>query len=62
MAGMKSGVAARLKAVNPRIVVVRCVAHRIALVLSDIAKSSPELQALDSELRQVHNLFNHSSK
>ncbi len=62
MAGVKSGVAARLKAVNPRIVAVRCVVHRTALVMSDIAKSSPELQAVDSELRQVHNLFNHSSK
>jgi hypothetical protein len=62
MAGMKSGVAARLKAVNPRIVAVHCVTHRIALVMNDTAKSSPELQAADSELRQVHNLFNHSSK
>jgi hypothetical protein len=62
MAGVKSGVAARLKAVNPRIVAVRCVAHRTALVMSDTAKSSPELQAVDSKLRQVHNLFNHSSK
>jgi hypothetical protein len=62
MAGMKSGVAAWLKAVNPRIVVVRCVAHHTALVMSDTAKSSPKLQAVDSELRQVYNLFNHSSK
>jgi hypothetical protein len=62
MAGMKSGVAARLKAVNPRIVAVRCVVHHTALVMSDTAKSNPELQAVDSELRQVHNLFNHSSK
>jgi hypothetical protein len=50
MAGVKSGVAARLKAVNPRIVAVRCVTHRTALVMSDIAKSSPELQAMDSKL------------
>ncbi len=62
MAGMKSRVAARLKVVNPRIVAVCCVAHRTALVMSDTAKSSPELQAVDSKLRQVHNLFNHSSK
>jgi hypothetical protein len=62
MAGVKLGVAARLKAVNPRIVAVRCVAHRITLVMSNTAKSSPKLQAVDSELRQVHNLFNHSSK
>jgi hypothetical protein len=62
MAGVKSGIVARLKEVNPRIVAVRCVAHRTALVMSDTAKSSPELQAVDSELRQVHNLFNHSSK
>ncbi len=62
MAGVKSRVAARLKAVNPRIVAVRCVAHYTVLVMSDTAKSSPELQAADSELRQVHNLFNHSSK
>jgi hypothetical protein len=52
-AGVKSGVAARLKVVNLRIVAVRCVAHRTALVMSDTAKSSPELQAVDSELRQV---------
>jgi hypothetical protein len=62
MAGVKSGVAARLKAINPRIIAIRCVAHHIALVMSDTAKSSPKLQAVDSELRQVHNLFNHSSK
>jgi hypothetical protein len=62
MASVKSGVAARLKAVNPHIVAVRCVAHRTALIMSNIAKSSPELQAVDSELRQVHNLFNHSNK
>jgi hypothetical protein len=55
MAGVKSGVAARLKAVNPRIVAICCVAHRTALVMNDTAKSS-------LELRQVHNLFNHSSK
>jgi hypothetical protein len=62
MASVKSGVAARLKAVNPRIVAVRCVTHRTALVMNDTTKSSPELQAMDSELRQVHNLFNHNSK
>jgi hypothetical protein len=62
MAGMKSRVAARLKAVNPCIVAVRCVVHHTALVMSDTAKSNSELQAVDSELRQVHNLFNHSSK
>jgi len=62
MTGVKSGVAARLKAVNPRIVAIRCVAHRTALVMRDTTKSNPELQAMDSKLRQVHNLFNHSSK
>jgi hypothetical protein len=55
MAGVKSRVAALLKAINPRIVAVCCVAHRTALVMNDTAKSSPELQ-------QVHNLFNHSNK
>jgi hypothetical protein len=43
MAGVKLGVVAWLKAVNPRIVAVRCVAHHTALVMSDTAKSSPEL-------------------
>ncbi|CAM6012200.1 unnamed protein product [Sphagnum balticum] len=62
MAGVKSGVAARLKAINPHIVAVRCVAHRTALVMSNTTKSNPKLQAVDSELRQVHNLFNHRSK
>jgi hypothetical protein len=62
MAGVKSGVAARLKVINPRIVAVCCVAHRTALIMSDTAKSSSELQVVDSELRQVHNLFNHSNK
>jgi hypothetical protein len=62
MAGVKSGVAARLKVVNLRIVIVRCVAHRTALVMSDTAKSSSELQAEDSELWQVQNLFNHNNK
>ncbi|KAH8942498.1 hypothetical protein BDL97_14G102900, partial [Sphagnum fallax] len=52
MAGVKSGVATRLKAVNSRIIAVRCVAHRTALVMSDTAKNSLELQAVDSELRQ----------
>jgi len=51
MVSVKSRVAARLKAVNPRIVAVRCVAHRTALVMSDTTKSSPELQAVDFELR-----------
>ncbi len=51
MVGVKSGVATRLKAVNPRIVAVHCVAHRTALVMSDTTKSNPELQAVDSELR-----------
>jgi len=62
MASVKSGVVARLKAVNPRIVAIRCVAHHTVLIMSDTANSSPELQAVDSELRKVHNLFNHSSK
>jgi len=43
MAGVKSGVTARLKAVNPCIVAICCVAHRTALVMSDTAKSSPKL-------------------
>ncbi len=43
MAGVKSGVAARLKAINPRIVTVHFVVHRTALVMSDTAKSSPKL-------------------
>ncbi len=43
MAGVKSGVAARLKVVNPRIIAIRYVAHRIALVMNDTAKSIPEL-------------------
>jgi hypothetical protein len=30
--------------------------------MSDTTKSNPELQAMDSKLRQVHNLFNHNSK
>jgi hypothetical protein len=51
MVGVKSGIVARLKAINPRIVAVCCVAHRTVLVMSDTAKSSPELQAVDSELR-----------
>ncbi len=51
MAGVKSGIAARLKAVNPRIIAVCCVVHHTALVMSDTAKRSSELQAVDSELR-----------
>ncbi len=62
MAGVKSGVVAWLKAVNPRIVAIRCVTHRTALIMSDTTKSSSELQAMDFELRQVQNLFNHSNK
>jgi hypothetical protein len=62
MAGVKSGVTARLKVVNPRIIAVRCIAHRTAFVMNDTTKSSPELQAMDSEVRQVHNLFNHSTQ
>jgi hypothetical protein len=51
MAGMKSGVVAWLKAVNPHIIAVRCVAHRTALVMSDTAKSNSELHAVDSKLQ-----------
>ena len=54
MVGIRSGVATRLKTVNPFIVSVHCAAHRLALTTSQAAK---EMAYLSKFMEMLHTLF-----
>ena len=54
MVGIRSGVATRLKTLNPFIVSVHCAAHRLALTTSQAAK---EMAYLSKFMEMLHTLF-----
>lgn len=62
MTGSTSGVAARLKAANPKIQSVHCSAHRLNLASSQAADSIPYLQRYQRIVSSIYNMTAHSSQ
>ena len=61
MVGSKTGVATRLKVVNPFIVSIHCAAHRLALTSSQAAKDITYLKRFMEMLHAVYNYFHNSA-
>ena len=60
MVGKKSGVAARLKQVNPALLNVHCICHRLALACTDSNESLNYIKNLEIWLRQLWQYFENS--
>jgi len=61
MVGKKSGVAARIREINPWLVQSRCVCHRLQLVCKDSDGDCNEVQNLTQVLRKTYNFISKSS-
>ncbi|GLC45680.1 hypothetical protein PLESTM_001765300 [Pleodorina starrii] len=61
MTGVHNGVGVKLKAINPRMVHMVCMAHKVALVLSNIFKTEPRLAEYDKLLSSIYNYFGKSA-
>ena len=61
MVGHKTGVATRMKAVNPFTVSIHCAAHRLALVSSQAAKEIAYMTKLIETLHALYNFFHNSA-
>jgi hypothetical protein len=61
MTGKKNGVAAKMKADNPYLENVHCVAHRLALVMSQSADDVPNLKKVQETLTSIFYYFKHSA-
>ena len=61
MVGIRSGVATRLKTVNPFIVSVHCAAHRLALTASQAAKEIAYSTKFMEMLHAIYNYFHNSA-
>jgi hypothetical protein len=44
MSGVYSGVQARIKEIQPRVIYVHCASHNLNLVLNDCIKAIPQLR------------------
>lgn len=62
MTGKNNGVAARLKALNERLVSVHCVCHRLALACTDTLDALAYIKKVQEILRQLWKLFENSPK
>lgn len=60
MVGIRSGVAARLKQVNPVLINVHCICHRPALACTDSNESLIYIKNLETWLRQLWQFFENS--
>ena len=60
MVGSKSGVATRMKALNPFLVSVHCAAHRLALASSEDTKDITYLTKFMEMLHAIYNYFHNS--
>ena len=61
MVGRKTGLATRMKAVNPFMVSIHCAAHRLALVSSQAAKEIAYMTKLMETLHALYNFFHNSA-
>ncbi|XP_052784628.1 zinc finger protein 862-like [Mya arenaria] len=62
MVGKRSGVAARLKQVNPLLLNVHCVCHRLALACTDTNHTLKYISNVELLLRQLWQYFQNSPK
>ena len=61
MVGSKNGLGAKLKDVNPRLISVHCVCHKLALACTD-AKDDGNLKFIREVVTQLWKLFENSPK
>ena len=61
MTGKKNGVAAKMKAEIAYLENVHCIAHRLALVMSQAASAGPNMQKMQDTLTSIFYYFKHSS-
>lgn len=61
MLGRLNGVGARLKQLNPFLVQVHCVAHKLALCLSNAAKTVNPVSNYKDTILAVYNYFSNSA-
>lgn len=62
MQGLRSGVAARIKENQPKLMIVHCVAHRLELGIKDaINQSCPLYSQLDIFLQQIYKFYHYST-
>ena len=61
MVGFNTGIATRMKAMNPSIVSRHCAAHRLALVSSQAAKEVTHMSKLMETLHALYNFFHNSA-
>ena len=62
MLGSYGGVAAKLTAYIPHLVVVHCVAHRLQLAVMDSLKTVPFMQQVETTLRALYTYYHSSPK
>lgn len=60
--GAHRGVAAHLKEVNPRLISMHCLCHKIALACTDTSNQTEYIQNAELWLRQLWKLFDNSTK
>ncbi|XP_064633641.1 zinc finger protein 862-like [Lineus longissimus] len=61
MAGRNNGVATQLKRLSPMLVSCHCVAHRLALAMSDIGKKVPYIKKFNELLQMLFQFYDAST-
>ena len=62
MLGSRTGLAARLKEINSRIISIHCICHRLALACVDTAKDVEYTGTVEDLLRQLWKYLENSPK
>lgn len=62
MVGKNSGVAAQLKRLNPVIISIHCICHKLALACTDTNKEIAYIKRVEDTLRQLWTYFENSPK
>ena len=61
MVGRKTGVATQLRAINPELINVHCIAHRLALASAQAANAIPYLMKFKDILQQLFKFYQNSA-
>ncbi|CAG2212072.1 unnamed protein product [Mytilus edulis] len=62
MVGSRSGVAAKLKEMNPLVISIHCICHRLALACTDTLQNVSYIKNVHLWLMQLWSMFQHSPK
>ena len=62
MLGCNNGVAAKLKAIVPSVIVVHCVCHRLALACADSNQELSYIEKVTTYLTELWKLFEFSNQ